>query len=92
VSLSTKIAMDPDVALLDAGTFATQIRQCVTDSTWMVRRGYEDVAREMRDEFLREWEFPTEWWNDAVDEFIEYVQRKGETPEVSTQHLLAVRL
>jgi hypothetical protein len=67
------------------------IKSTVTDATWLVRRGYPELAIELRDEFLNEWGFSPEHWNLAVDELIEYVQRKGETPEISTRQLMAVR-
>lgn len=68
------------------------VKTTVTDTTWLSRRGYLDLAHEMRDEFMREWEVPTEVWNDAVDELIDYVSRKGETPEASIVWLLSIRL
>jgi hypothetical protein len=83
------------------------IKSHVTDATWLIRRSYvldrqvvpkntgalvRDLALEMRDEFMREWMLVAEHWNAAVDELIDYVQRKGETPEISIGHLMAVRL
>lgn len=66
------------------------LSQCVTDCTWLSRRGYIDLALELRTEFMREWEFSPMHWNDAVNTLIDYVQRKGETPEVSTLQLQSV--
>lgn len=67
------------------------ISQCVADCTWLARRKYTELALQMRAEFCREWCISVDLWNEQVDELIDYVQRKGETPEVSTRQLLVIR-
>jgi hypothetical protein len=67
------------------------ISQCVTDCTWLVGRGYPDVALLMRDAFCREWDCPELYWNGAVDDLVDDVARRSVTPETTTMQLDAVR-
>lgn len=68
-------------------------RTTVTCCMWLVRRGHEDLAIEMRDEHLREWDDRTgEVWDEACDDLADYIGRKGETPEISLAQLDKVRV
>jgi hypothetical protein len=65
-----------------------------TSVTWchaVLRRGHDDLARELRDDFLREWDVPDALWNDHVDSLIDYAERKGETPGVTVDQLQQIR-
>lgn len=63
----------------------------VASTTWLVRKGYQALAIDMRDEFVIEWCIPPQEWNSHVDRTIDYVRRKGETPGLSEDYLRAVR-
>jgi len=80
------------VDINDWESVEAQIAASVTCSTWLVGKGHTELALEHRDEFLKEWYLDKEHWNAKVDELIDYVERKGETPEVSTEQLKAVRI
>jgi hypothetical protein len=67
------------------------ISQCVTDCTWLVGRGYPDVALLMRDDFCLQWDCPEAYWNGAVDDLVDDVARRSVTPETTTMQLDAVR-
>lgn len=67
------------------------ITATVTAASWLARRGRQDLAVEMRDEFCVEWCVAPEDWNKNLDDLRSYVQRKGETPDVNEQYLRAVR-
>ena len=65
-----------------------------TSVSWavgIVRKSHPILARELRDDFCRVWDVSEEAWNDQVDKFIEWVNRLGDTPEISTQQLNEVR-
>lgn len=63
----------------------------VASTTWLVRKGHQNLAIEMRDEFIIEWCVQPQDWNSHVDRAIDYVRRKGETPGISEDYLRAVR-
>jgi hypothetical protein len=76
---------------IDTSIEAT-IAATITCCTWLVRRGHADLAHDMRDEFCREWEVPAQMWNDEVANLVDYVNRKGTTPEISTRQLMEVAI
>jgi hypothetical protein len=68
------------------------VKQTVMCTTWLARRGEITLAHDMRNEFMREWEVPDEMWNDAVTDLMDWVSRKGTTPEVSLRQLEMIAL
>jgi len=64
------------------------IRTNITCCAWLVRRGHPDLGLAMRDEFCAEWEITYDLWNDCLADLVDYVQRKGTTPEISIRQLM----
>lgn len=67
------------------------INATVTSAAWIARKGHQELAIEMRDEFCVEWCVAPQEWNKRIDDLRDYVRRKGETPHISERHLMAVR-
>lgn len=58
---------------------------------WLARRGYPDLALEMRDDFLRGWQVEAATWNAACETLGKYYTRTSDSPE-ETLARLAVRV
>jgi hypothetical protein len=58
----------------------------------LVRYNQPELALTLRDEFMGEWGFTDEEWNDTIARLADYAWRKGETPDASVAHMLAVRV
>lgn len=80
------------VDINDWESIEAHIAASVTCATWLSRAGHLDLALEFREEFLREWYLDASHWNTKIDELIDWVQRKGETPEISVAQLRSVRI
>jgi len=61
------------------------VNSTIACCAWLVKKGHVELAREMRDEFLQEWEFPASIWNSEVEHLADYARRKAED-ERSEEH------
>jgi hypothetical protein len=84
-SEASVLGFDPDTLVDTSVTWCHAIYRALSGGP------AQRVATRLRDDFLQEWQVTPERWNQSVDRLIEYAGRKGETPEVTTYQLLAIR-
>jgi hypothetical protein len=66
------------------------VKTTIACCTWLVRKGHPDLAHDMRDEFCLNWEARHDLWNECLADLVDFVQRKGETPDISIRQLMAL--
>ena len=69
-----------------------RILAVVSSAAWLVRKHHWALAREMRDEFMRELEVSPKTWNASVDSLIEYVRGANDYAGGVVAQLKALRL
>ena len=69
-----------------------RILAVVSSAAWLVRKHHLGLAREMRDEFMREWEVSPKTWNASLDSLIEYVRDANDYAAAVVAQFKALRL
>jgi hypothetical protein len=54
------------------------ISSTVIAAAWLVHKGHPELAQEMRADFMAEWGFDSEAWDEQCAIYIDYAERKGE--------------
>jgi hypothetical protein len=83
MSMSKARIDDPEVS-----TILDTVVACVV---WMIQHDAEELALQLRDEFLSEWYLNSRHWNHVLDQLMHYIELHGRTPEVTLAYYRKAR-